>query len=50
MNSASRVAFAACREGKAPKGIGAVVKLVVYMSTPNSLSTRAKPAGEPDMP
>ncbi len=44
---ASRVASAACRLGKAPKGTGAVVKLVVYMSTPSSLSTLARPAGEP---
>lgn len=50
MKSASRVALAECSEGNAPKGIGAVVKLVVYISNPNSLSTRAKPAGDPCIP
>lgn len=50
MNKASRVALAEWREGKAPKGMGAVVKEVVYMSTPKSLSTRARPAGDPGMP
>jgi len=50
MKSASRTASAPCKLGKAPNGTGAVVKLVVYISTPNNASNLANPAGDPDMP
>jgi hypothetical protein len=47
MKSASMVAFAECREGKAPNTTGDAVNPEVYISKPNSLSMAARPAGEP---
>lgn len=47
MKRASNTAFPECKDGKAPNTKGDAVKFVVYMSTPRSLSTRAKPAGDP---
>lgn len=50
MNKASRTALAAWSEGKAPKGSGALVKFVVYISNPKMASILARPAGEPGIP
>ena len=44
------VEHAECKDGKAPKMMGELLNVEVYMSKPKSWSIRAKPPGEPDMP